>query len=62
MADIPEPPSEPTNRPAKEYEDPHYHDDEDVVPVDDALPRGARVGGRKPARRIPPPKRRFHED
>jgi hypothetical protein len=63
MADIPEPPSEPTNRPAKEYEDPHYHDDEDVVPVDDGLPRGARVGGaRKPARRIPPPKRRFHED
>jgi hypothetical protein len=62
MADIPEPPGDATNRHGKEYEDPHYHDD-DVVPADDGLPRGARAAaGRNPAGRIPPPRRRFDED
>ena len=48
-------------------EDPHYHDDDDVPPpVEDAelhAPAGSRrpLAG-KPARRIPPPPRRFYED
>jgi hypothetical protein len=63
MADTPETPSEPVHRLSKEFEDPHYHDDEDPVPLDDGTPRASHTPlGRKPARRIPPPKRRFDED
>ena len=65
MADQPQPPNDPTNRLGKEYEDPHYHDEDDVPAAADGLPRSAHpaaTAGRKPARRIPPPKRRFYED
>ena len=64
MADTPETPSEPVHRLSREFEDPHYHDDEEPVPLDDdGQPRTNRPSpGRKPARRLPPPKRRFDED
>jgi hypothetical protein len=52
-----------TPRPhGKEYEDPHYHD-EDPEPADESgvKPRG-NPGIRKPPRKIPPPRKRFSED
>lgn len=62
MADSPETPHE-IKRFDKEYEDPHYHDEDDAVPPDDSQPRTAHLPShRKPLRRIPPPKRRFLED
>lgn len=45
----------------REYEDPGYHDDIDVVPADDV----ERHDGRPPVRRKPtrrPPPRRWYED
>jgi hypothetical protein len=63
MANSPETHSEVKNRLGKEYEDPHYHDEEAVPLDDDGQPRILRPPtSRKPARRIPPPKRRFYED
>jgi len=55
----PQPPSDDQER---EYQDPHYHDEEPDVQPDD-LPRRDRPGAprRKPMR-IPQPKRRFEED
>ena len=60
MNDFPQTPETPKQRLSKEYEDPHYHDDEDVAPVEDA----ERRGGSKPLSRRKPvyrPRRRFHE-
>jgi len=63
MAETPETHSEVHNRLGREFEDPHYHDDEEAVPFDDGQLRAVRPpAGRKPARRIPPPKRRFYEE
>lgn len=63
MTDTPDTPSEPKHRFDTDYEDPHYHDEDDIVPADDGQPRSVRPSvGRKPARRIPPPKRRFLDD
>ena len=46
----------------QEFEDPHYHDD-DELPGDDERPQNSRPGlPRKPARRIPPLQRRHYED
>jgi len=47
----------------KEYEDPQYHDEDQEVPLDEQGRRPTRQpGSRKPARRIPPPRRRYYED
>jgi hypothetical protein len=53
-------PRDPKHRVHKEYEDPHYHDDEEVAPVEDADP--SRV--HPPARRkdLPRPRRRFADE
>jgi len=61
MNDFPQTPETPKQRLSKEYEDPHYHDDEDVTPVEDAEPHG---GGKPLSRRKPVyrPRRRFHEE
>ena len=51
-------------RPATEYEDPHFHDDDEVAqpPAEDGLRSPAiRPPGQSP-RKLPPPKRRFHEE
>jgi hypothetical protein len=65
MVDSPENTSEqPNPRLEKEYEDPHYHDEDEVAQVanDDLLPRPHAVpGGRKP-RGLLPPRRRFQEE
>ncbi len=64
MAEAPHPEGAP-RRPAREYEDPHFHDDDEVAqpPAEDGqrpviTPRPAS----RPSRKLPPPKRRFHED
>jgi hypothetical protein len=64
MADSPEPPAEPKPRVEIEYEDPHYHDEDDVVPPvdDDALHGTHSVGAKRPPRHLPPPRRRFIDD
>jgi hypothetical protein len=62
MSDAPSPPNEPPTPRKREFEDPHYHDD-DQLPADDEQKRGALPGRpRKPARRIPPPRRRHYEE
>ena len=63
MADPPDTPEDPKPRLNKEYEDPHYHD-EDETPVPDEGPvAGHRIPmGKKAPRRLPPPRRRFLED
>jgi hypothetical protein len=57
-------PTNPRPHHEKDYEDPGYHDDIDVVPADDverpAAPRP--TPRRQPGRRLPPPRRRHYED
>jgi len=63
MSDSPQSPETPNKqRLHKEYEDPHFHDDDEVAPVEDGEPRGSSVkpsSRRKPAYRPP---RRFYEE
>ncbi len=63
MSDSPQTPETSKHRLDKEYEDPHYHDeDEDeVAPAADAEPHG---GVKHPPRRKPVyrPRRRFYEE
>ena len=45
-----------------EYEDFHFHDDDDVIPADDVQPRRVRPPAqRKPSRRLPP-RPRYEDD
>jgi hypothetical protein len=62
MSDTPEPAGDPKVRLNKEYEDPHFHDEDEVaLPAEDGEHRPARPAGRRKI--IPPPRpRRFHED
>ncbi len=55
-------PNDPHPRRHKEFEDPHYHDADDVEAPDDAASEKKPNPRRKPARRIPPPVRRRFED
>lgn len=64
MADSPKPQGTP-RRPSKEYEDPHFHDEDDVAPVpseEGGPPSPIAKLPARPPRKLPPPKRRFHED
>jgi hypothetical protein len=55
-------PKPPKPHPEKEYEDPHFHDD-DLEPPEEGDHRRASLGPRKRVRRIPPPpRRRLPED
>jgi hypothetical protein len=49
-------PDEPRQYRQKEYQDPHYHDEDEVSPVeDDRQPRGSNLPRRrKPTRKLPP--------
>ncbi|MFN4260647.1 MAG: hypothetical protein ACK4RK_15230 [Gemmataceae bacterium] len=63
MEYAPDNPPSPKARLENEYDDPHYHDD-DERDVDQEA-RGVRSRPRppvRPARRIPPPRRRIIED
>jgi hypothetical protein len=63
MGNTPETPSDPRERLIKEYEDPHYHDEDEIAPVsDEPFPRHSTAAPSRPARRLPPPRRRFYED
>lgn len=46
----------------KAFEDPHYHDDELDSPDDPGAKRARGSASKKPARRIPPPPRRWPVD
>ncbi len=63
MNDTPERPSDPRPR-AREYEDPHFHDEEfDPTQNDEPPAHGPRHRlPHKPARKIPPPRRRYEDD
>jgi hypothetical protein len=52
-----------TRRPrGEEYQDYHFHDDDEIVPTDDVAPRKLRASApRKPNRR-PAPRRHYYED
>lgn len=64
MTDSPESPQEPAlPRKPDDYEDTNYHDDDEIVPSDDAPHPVRRLPTEgKPRRRIPPPRRRFSDD
>lgn len=63
MSNTPNPADEARPRRHQEYEDPHFHDEDEPVPVDDLEPPGPRPPRRgKPQRRLPPPRRRYHDD
>jgi hypothetical protein len=62
--------TDPTNIPSEDrqhrqddYEDRHFHDEEEIVPADDVLPRSGRPPSRRQPTRRPPPRRpRYDED
>jgi hypothetical protein len=60
-SETPNPPGGEKPRRHAEYEDPHYHDDDEDVPSDDVNPRGPRTPHRKPPRRPPPRKPRYED-
>jgi hypothetical protein len=61
MSDSPQTPKLPKPHLPEEYEDPHYHDDDEVAPIQDDEPH---TGGKVPPRRkwTYRPLRRFEED
>jgi hypothetical protein len=63
MSDSPQTPQPPNQRLNKEYEDPHYHDEDEAAPLDDEENR--RGGpGKSAARRksVYRPRRRFVDE
>jgi hypothetical protein len=61
MNETPSHPDDRRDTRRKEYEDPHYHDEDDIVPADDVDHPGHRPPARRrPNRRLPP--RRHYED
>jgi hypothetical protein len=60
--EIPEKPVEPEHFRKREYEDPHYHDDDEVLPPDDEAGRGHRLPVRRKPSRRPPPRRPYHAE
>ncbi len=46
----------------KEYEEYHFHDDDEVIPADDAETHRPRVPGQHKPKRRPPPRRRYEDD
>src|SRR5437016_6273228 len=45
----------------QEFEDPHFHDDDEVVPTEDAERQGTRPPARRKTVRRPPPRRHYDE-
>lgn len=63
MSDSPQNPRTPNPRLNKEYEDPHYHDEDEAAPVEDDEQR--RASHAKPSPRRKPvyrPRRRFLDE
>jgi hypothetical protein len=63
MAEAP-PPGGTPRRPFKEYEDAHFHDDDEVAqpPAEEGLRPAGNTPPPRPARKLPPRPRRFQED
>jgi len=63
MAESPKPQDAP-RRLSKEYEDPHFHDEDEVTPppIDEEVRPRTVVPVQPNRRKLPPPPRRFHED
>ncbi len=53
-------PRGPSPRPHNEYEDPHFHDDDETP--EDSEPKAPRPSSPRPNRKVPPPRRRRWED
>jgi hypothetical protein len=62
MNDSPETPHEPRQRPRHEFEDNHFHDDDEIVPADDVWPRSKPPAGKRKPPRRPPTRRSAYED
>jgi hypothetical protein len=62
MSDAPQPPHDSPAPHRPEYEDPHYHDEDDLPGDDERQPGNRPIKPRKPNRRIPPPRRRHYEE
>jgi hypothetical protein len=61
MGDPPKPTDMPRQRHTREYEDPHFHDEDEVAPVEDGEARGPRTP-RSPTRKKKFSPRRYEED
>jgi hypothetical protein len=64
MAEAPQQPETP-RRPIKEFEDNHFHDEDEVAPPPDDEPAPHHASPQTPARpprKLPPRPRRFDED
>lgn len=63
MSDSPQTPQTPSQRLNKEYEDPHYHDEDEAASLDDE-PRSDGTSSKATPRRKPVyrPRRRFIDD
>ncbi|HEY7327113.1 MAG TPA: hypothetical protein VH592_05725 [Gemmataceae bacterium] len=63
MSDSPQTPQSPNQRLNKEYEDPHYHDEDEAAPVDDEEHRRSNAGKSSSRRKsLYRPRRRFIDD
>jgi hypothetical protein len=63
MSDKPEEPVVPRQRLDLEYEDPHYHDEDEPLPPDEAASSGPRLSARgKASRKLPPRGHYEYED
>ena len=63
MSDSPHPPRMPNQRLSKEYEDPHYHDEDETAPVESDEPRRSHHGNIAPRRKpVYRPRRRFFDE
>jgi hypothetical protein len=62
MTDPTHPPSEDRPHRQDDYEDRHFHDEEEVVPADDVPARGSRPPVRRKPSRWPPPRRPHYDE
>ncbi len=62
MSDKPEQHLAPRQRLDKEYEDPHYRDEDEPLPPDEAASSGPRVPARGKASRKLPPRHRYESE
>ena len=61
MSEAPTNPHESHPRTNREYEDPHYHDEEPDVQSDDSPRLGKPPGKKKPPRKPLPPRRHYED-
>jgi hypothetical protein len=62
MTDPTETPGEDRPHRQDDFEDRHYHDEEEIVPADDVPQRGNRPPARSRPSRSPPPRRPHYDE